>query len=409
MSWPPMRPPEERIDKPELSRGFRFFYATGLASSTVWSLTGPFWVVYFSKIGLSYLDISLLIIANHAASLAFEIPTGAVADLWGRKPSVLLSFLICGICSIGIYFSKSFPLLLFLFALSGFGSTFASGARSAWFVDEMTAAGAKGMTGYWGRLASGGRIGSLVGFLLGTGIVSAGGLRTLWLMEGLGSLLIALGIQIFGKETRQERKLSSLLESYRKIIFEGSTHLFKTKLLALFTFGGMIWFLSTGILSLAWQPFLEDTGISPKYFGLVLCGYMILGIFTARQTGKISQRLGNESRLLQIVSLLCSLLTISMAFVPGFNWIFYILYGGMYSLHGPAFQAFLNKKLPSSERATILSTYNMAVSIATILSMLVFGFGAERFGLRVSLLFSSFICLTSIVFFCICSSLERQE
>jgi len=48
----------------------------------------PFEIVYFRSIGLSSTQIGFLIALWPLASLLFEIPTGAVADLYGRKFSV---------------------------------------------------------------------------------------------------------------------------------------------------------------------------------------------------------------------------------------------------------------------------------------------------------------------------------
>ncbi|MFH1212214.1 MAG: MFS transporter, partial [Candidatus Woesearchaeota archaeon] len=67
--------------------------------------------------------------------LLFEIPTGAVADIYGRKFSVLLGTIIEGIALISIFFLHNYYALLFAFAMIGLGSTFGSGASEAWIID----------------------------------------------------------------------------------------------------------------------------------------------------------------------------------------------------------------------------------------------------------------------------------
>jgi len=396
-----------------ISRRFKFFYLTSLLFAVVSSLTGPFWVIYFEQIGLKYLEISMLIIANHAITLAFEIPTGIIADLWGRKISVIISLLLSSVASIGIFFGRTFPQFLLFFIISGIGATFRSGAYDAWFFDSLTLTAKEegkeiNIEDYWGRLSSGRQLGSLFGFLLGTVVVLAYQLRALWLMEGLGALFIFLYILIAGKEEKHTGQRISA-KSYKSFIIEGSSYLFKSKLLTLLVLGSLFWFFSTGILSLAWQPFFKAQGIDPKYFGIILTGYMILSIFVVRKAGILSKKLGSNLRLLQLVGVICAILTLSFIFASGYQWILFILYGGIYSLHDPIFQAHLNKYIPSPQRATILSTYNMSISTVTILSTFIFGVVSDKFSLSMSLVVSSIVCFVTAIIFKVVALLEKSN
>jgi MFS family permease len=48
----------------------------------------PFYVLYFLDIGFSFFQIALISSIRSAISLIFEIPTGVIADKYGRKKSV---------------------------------------------------------------------------------------------------------------------------------------------------------------------------------------------------------------------------------------------------------------------------------------------------------------------------------
>ena len=52
----------------------------------------PFIVLAFRQMGLSFFMIGLLIGFRAAATNMLEIPSGAVADLWGRRRAMILSF-----------------------------------------------------------------------------------------------------------------------------------------------------------------------------------------------------------------------------------------------------------------------------------------------------------------------------
>ncbi|MCK4999260.1 MAG: hypothetical protein KAS23_06990, partial [Anaerohalosphaera sp.] len=64
-----------------------------LISKLFYILPG-FMVVYFTGLNFSMFQISLLIAAWPLATLIFEIPTGAFADIYGRKFSVLLGLFL---------------------------------------------------------------------------------------------------------------------------------------------------------------------------------------------------------------------------------------------------------------------------------------------------------------------------
>ncbi len=53
----------------------------------------PFMVLAFLQMGLSYTMIGLLIGFREVAIIVMEIPTGAIADLFGRRKSMMLSFI----------------------------------------------------------------------------------------------------------------------------------------------------------------------------------------------------------------------------------------------------------------------------------------------------------------------------
>lgn len=52
----------------------------------------PFLILAFREKGLSFLQIGILIGFREAVSNLFEVPSGAVADLYGRCRSMIFSF-----------------------------------------------------------------------------------------------------------------------------------------------------------------------------------------------------------------------------------------------------------------------------------------------------------------------------
>ena len=96
----------------------------------------PFLIIYFVNLGFSFFQISIILAAYSISMFLFEIPTGAFADGFSRKYSVILGFVFCGITSIFIGLASSFWVLVFLFVLFGFSMTLISGSEEAWVIDN---------------------------------------------------------------------------------------------------------------------------------------------------------------------------------------------------------------------------------------------------------------------------------
>jgi len=179
--------------------------------------------VLLAGTGLTYAEISALVAASYAATLLFEIPTGVFADVHGRKLSVLLGVGANAATSIGIFlWFDNFPLLLVMFVLQGIGTTFMSGAFGAWLTDSLLCTvKAEELSEYWGQLASRGQMGALR----------------------------------YIPEAKAEKPASdnsaSMPTAYWRILATGSLALLRKADLRRLTMASFIWFVGTGILSLA--------------------------------------------------------------------------------------------------------------------------------------------------------------
>jgi DHA3 family tetracycline resistance protein-like MFS transporter len=92
------------------------------------------WVV---DLELSPLRLVLLGTALEVAVLVAESPTGVVADVYSRKWSMVISWLLLGTAQALMPVSDIIWLLWVWQALWGFGYTFQSGADTAWVTDEV--------------------------------------------------------------------------------------------------------------------------------------------------------------------------------------------------------------------------------------------------------------------------------
>ena len=132
---------EGRLSCPELFRrtdpaiayytlkcGHALFFTLVVSVSLIFQTT---------EVGLSAMQLLLVAAALQGAILVSEMPTGVIADTYGRKQSVLVGLLLL---AFGISLSGAFANFWTIFAghlVWGFGHTFISGAGEAWIADEV--------------------------------------------------------------------------------------------------------------------------------------------------------------------------------------------------------------------------------------------------------------------------------
>lgn len=117
----------------------RLLYLLELTSN--FSLTGGAWIIFLAQRGFSLFEIAVGETFFHIVSFLAEIPSGAAADLWGRKKTMLISQL-CFILSVPCYiFAYDLPLLMLAMGLTALGYNFNSGTRSALTYDSLLQCG----------------------------------------------------------------------------------------------------------------------------------------------------------------------------------------------------------------------------------------------------------------------------
>lgn len=100
-----------------------------------WGLAGVTWWVV--DLDLSPLQLVLLGTFLEGTVLLGEVPTGIVADVYSRKMSIVIAWLLMGVAQVGGALSPIFGVLLIWQVLFGLGWTFQSGADTAWVTDEI--------------------------------------------------------------------------------------------------------------------------------------------------------------------------------------------------------------------------------------------------------------------------------
>ena len=120
---------------------YRFFLFTWLWSFYLWM---PIWLVFLQGRGLTLTQIGVLDAFGWVLQSVAELPTGALADLYGRKVSMALGAFLLGAGLLAVQSEPLSVLFLLGYMLWGVSHTFIGGTDSAFLYDSLKAAGREG-------------------------------------------------------------------------------------------------------------------------------------------------------------------------------------------------------------------------------------------------------------------------
>lgn len=354
--------------------------------------------------GLSPLQLVLVGTVLELSVFLFEIPTGIVADVHSRRLSIQIGWFLVGL---GFFIEGSFPvfwIILLAQVVWGIGWTFTSGATEAWITDEIgEAAAGKAFL----RSAQIGNLTSLTGIGLG---ILLGNLRISLPIQigGLMLALLALFLILVMPETgfkptpRAERNSwQSMLHTFN----EGLNAVRKRPSLVRILSIGLIYGLySEGFDRLWTKHILED-------FTLPLAGVLqpvmwvglmrAIGLLLAVGAGELVHRrldTGSQSavvRALYAISalLVVGLFTFTLSPFLGVAVAAYWIISVTRNVIGPLYTAWVNQRLDSNVRATVLSMSGQVDAIGQITGGPLVGWIGSRISVQAALLTSSIILI----------------
>jgi MFS family permease len=106
---------------------------------------GPFgalWVIFLTQHrSMSLAEAALVDVTFFIAAAVGEVPTGVVADTWGRKTSLACGSALMTLGCVGWAFAPTMPLIMLSYIGMGIGFTFLSGADEALFYESVQFSG----------------------------------------------------------------------------------------------------------------------------------------------------------------------------------------------------------------------------------------------------------------------------
>jgi MFS family permease len=339
--------------------------------------------------------------------LLFEIPTGMVADTWGRRTSFMLG-LVSQILGAFLYFlmwqtEAPFWGWAIVSAFLGMGYTFFSGALEAWLVDELNHAKYKGpLDPIFAKAQVVGGIAMLTGTIAGGFIAQATNLGVPYLVRCLIQIAcLVIAFVVMKENGFSPEKSASISKQVRNLTNASLKYGLKNPPVRWVMLSGLFLGGVSIYAFYAAQPYLLELFGDKQAIGVagiaaaILTGTQIAG-------GLIVPAVRRVFKLRTDVLITCSIMTAVALVLLGFVMNFYVaismlvLWALAFSATQPVRKAFINSLIPSKQRATVLSFDSMIDSSGGVVFQPVLGRVADISGYATSYVVSGVISLLSL-------------
>jgi MFS family permease len=349
-----------------MGRTERTYYVVIGLYNLSWAFIGPMYALFLLDRGLDLFQMSVVPAVYWVVSFVFEVPTGAFADLAGRRTSFVISCLV-RMLAFGLYaFSSSFDRFLMAEFIDALGSTLANGALEAWAVDSLrNEGGGRPTDRFFVRAQAIVRVAIILSGLAG-GYLAQRDLTLPWLAAASAFIVTAAVAALSMREVRPARgaRLVALGPLVRTVAAGIQTVRGAPILLLLcgLTFAAAFAVMPMYML---WQPRLQ--ALSGE--GVWLMGWVWALLNMAALAGGacapwLRRRCQRESVLAAAMlwrAASLAMAAVATSFVPVLAGL--LLMEAGFGVAEPLMQAWINEHIPSQQRATVLSVRAMFLTL----------------------------------------------
>ncbi|MGE5530268.1 MAG: MFS transporter [Patescibacteria group bacterium] len=372
--------PRERSKRSSLFLGYVYMFLFSFRFSDA------FWVIYLRSRGLSFAMVGVLETVFHLSSLLGEVPTGWIADHFGRKTSLVCGRALAVLSATMALLARSPAGFALAFALGALGYTCHSGAYDAYLFDELKEAGNEGaFTRVMGAVNAVYLAGCSAAALCG-GFVAARALPLLYVCNigvDLLAILLLLPLHERPHAGRAERRRLDLGRDLRELLA-----ILRNRSLA----GLMLLQAAAGTLVTSFyfysQGYMREKLIPLTAIGAAGMLGNLAAVVPTWFSHRLEKRFGDRiplylgSALVPLIILAAGLLPSGpgiawrgalIALIVAVNVVFEVLY--------PLFAGAVNALVPSERRATVLSSGGMLFSLMMMAVFPFIGWCGDRIGL----------------------------
>jgi DHA3 family tetracycline resistance protein-like MFS transporter len=372
--------------------------ADGMISSVIFTVN----LIYQATVvGLDPLQLVLVGTTLELTAFLFEVPTGVVADVYSRRLSIIIGYVLIGV---GFLIEGLFPFfvaVLIAQVVWGIGWTFTSGATEAWLADEIGEASAGRA---YLRAAQIAQFATLAGIIASV-ILGNDRVNIPIIVGGAGFIAIGIFLALAMPETGFTPTPVENRESFRALwqTLRGGLRMVRARPSLMTILGiGLFYGLYSEGFDRLWTPFILAfeipvfDGLTPvAWFGIIRIGAIVLGI-AGIEIAQRRVKMEDEASVRRAMFLLSALMIASLfAFSAAFHFSLavaaYWIFATMRQIKNPLYTAWVNQKLDPQVRATVVSMSSQVDAFGQIIGGPPVGLIGSLVSLRAALAASALI------------------
>ncbi len=385
---------------------FRKFQAYGFLKNL--RFFEPFLMLFFLEKGISYLQIGTLYAIREITINLFEIPSGLVADAWGRRRTLAGSFLFYLSSFTVFYFTTDYAWFVAAMLLFALGEAFRSGVHKAMIFEYLRLQGwEKQKVRYYGLTRSASQTGSAVSSVVAALIVFwTGKYSTIFLLSTIPYLadfilILSYPAALDGESSGLSRKM--MTKQFRSTFRDFKTFFTRwsmfRKILSLSSFTGYYKasrdylqpIIKSGALMIPVFVSLGDKQRTAIFIGVIYFFIYLLNAFSSGNAGRLFDRIRNYERAM--------LFTLVTGFIAGivagffFNLkvellavLPFLLIFMVENIRKPIGIAYISENMEHNLLASSLSVESQISSVIAGGIAILLGFFADKFSVGTSLM-----------------------
>jgi len=372
-----------------------------LLKAVLWFMVAmPIIVLFFQEHGLTLTEVMILQSIYSFSVALFEIPSGFIADVFGRKRTIVLSTIFTFIGFIVFSFFGGFYAFAIAQVLVGIGGSLMSGSDSAIIYDTLIETNNKTKyTKIEGRAYAIGNFSEAFAGILGGFLAVVSIYMPIYVQTSILFFSIPIAFTLIEPPMHKEKKLDRSFKAVLDVVKFAMVDNQKLKWLIIYSSA-----MGVATLSMAWfaQPFFKSINIPLAYFGIIWAALNFSAGLTSFNAYQLNKKYTNY-KILFYISLSMTTSFILLGFNNSFIGLIFILL--IYLLRGiitPILRNAINENTTSNKRATVLSIRSLIIRISFAISAPILGYITDNYSLAIS-----FYCLAIVVgFFSILSAIK---
>lgn len=349
------------------------------------TLVMPIIVLFYEEHRLGLQDVFILKSVYSVAAVALEVPSGYLADVWGRKRCIVAGCVLFFGGYLCYSLTSTFAAFLVAEILLGIGQTMINGADSALLYDTSVHHGRENLyLRYEGRITMIGNFAEAVAGIFG-GLLAVYSLRYPFYAQAVVAF-VGIPAAMALREYAPANKVQSPWEEILRILKYSLVT--NKKLCCNIMYSGII---GAATLTMAWfvQPVLMQLETPTEWYGIIWTVLNLTVGVAALYSDRVEQLFGMNKMNILILSVIAGgyvALAYNLTYAGlGILLLFYIFRG----FATPILKGYINQMTFSEMRATVLSIRNFVIRLMFAAIAPFIGWLNDMYSLQVALLASA--------------------